>query len=103
MENDFITTDQIQAGRRAAIFALISDLCVDGDWIASLVGLFEFYDKIFYLRMIVGVAFFIWFFRILKKAGLETPRGWFTLLASDRTTYWLWILSAIVLGMNLLH
>ena len=101
--NDFFTPDQVRAGRRAAIVGLLSDLCIDGNWMASLVGLLNFYNKIFYLRVLFAFVFLIWFFIILKQAGLKTSRGWFTLLASDRPTYWLWILSSIVVGVNLIH
>ena len=82
-------SNEFRQGREATFAALLMELCLCGERIASIMGIRNWYDQ-------VGILIFCYYYIIKKPRLLDTPE-WYELMKKDRVIYGMWILEMIIL------
>ena len=76
--------------------ALLMELCLCGERIASIMGIRNWYDQVGTVRIFLCILIFCYYYIIKKPRLLDTPE-WYELMKKDRVIYGMWILEMIIL------
>ena len=79
-------SNEFRQGREATFAALLMELCLCGERIASIMG----------VRIFLCILIFCYYYIIKKPRLLDTPE-WYELMKKDRVIYGMWILEMIIL------
>lgn len=99
---NLIVSERIRTGRQQAAGILFADLCIFGKGLSSLLGVAWLYNNGFWLLGLAGISSSV-YFGLLMKPRIETSKEWFQIVAKDRVTKILWILSLVVIVIDILY
>lgn len=89
-------SNEFRQGREATFAALLMELCLCGERIASIMGIRNWYDQVGTARIFLCILIFCYYYIIKKPRLLDTPE-WYELMKKDRVIYGMWILEMIIL------
>ena len=89
-------SNEFRQGREATFAALLMELCLCRERIASIMGIRNWYDQVGTVRIFLCILIFCYYYIIKKPRLLDTPE-WYELMKKDRVIYGMWILEMIIL------
>lgn len=89
-------SNEFRQGREATFAALLMELCLCEERIASIMGIRNWYDQVGTVRIFLCILIFCYYYIIKKPRLLDTPE-WYELMKKDRVIYGMWILEMIIL------
>ena len=89
-------SNEFRQGREATFAALLMELCLCWERIASIMGIRNWYDQVGTVRIFLCILIFCYYYIIKKPRLLDTPE-WYELMKKDRVIYGMWILEMIIL------
>ena len=92
----YTISNGFRQGREAAFGALLMELCIGGERIASFLGIRTWYESVGTFLIILCILIFVYFYILKKPRLLDTPE-WYELVKKDKVIYVMWMINMVVL------